>query len=83
MKTINLLPFFSLFLFLAPSNGNAAGSMLRISCDGSSKGAEVEVNEKFKGECPLDLQVLEGTINLKVRQVIDDLEERSMKRRCG
>ena len=48
----------------------------RIACDGSNKGAEVEVNGKFKGQCPLDLQVPEGVVNLKVRQVIDDLEER-------
>jgi len=76
MKPINLLPFLSLLLLLAPSSGNAAGSMLRIACDGSNKGADVEVNGKFKGQCPLDLHVPVGTVNLKVRQVIDDLEER-------
>jgi hypothetical protein len=76
MKPINILPFLSLLLLLVPSIGNTAGSMLRIACDGSNKGADVEVNGKFKGQCPLDLQVPEGTVDLKVRQVIDDLQER-------
>ncbi len=76
MKPIHFLPFLSLLLLLAPSSGNAAGSMLRIACNGSNKGAEVEINGKFKGECPLDLQVPEGKVNLKVWQAVDDLEER-------
>jgi len=49
--------------------------MLRIACEGSSKGANVQVNKKFKGTCPLDLKVQEGGVKLKVWQAVDDLEE--------
>jgi len=76
MKPINLLPVLSLFLLLAPSNGKAAGSMLRISCDGDDAGAEVLINGKFRGECPLDLQVSEGTLKLLVRKNVGAQRER-------
>jgi TPR repeat protein len=49
--------------------------MLRIACEDSNKGAEVIVDGKVKGKCPLDLQVSEGMVKLRVRQVVDDLEE--------
>lgn len=55
MKPIYFLPLLSLLLLLASSSGYAAGSMLRITCEGEDVGAEVLVNGKFRGECPIDL----------------------------
>ncbi len=40
--------------------------MLRVACDGEAAGAEVFVNDKFRGECPLDVQVPAGTVKLRV-----------------
>lgn len=34
----------------------AAGSLIRVACDGASAGAEITVNGVLKGECPLDMQ---------------------------
>lgn len=76
MKPIHFLPILFLLLLLAPSSGNAAGSMLRISCDGDDVGAEVLVNGKFRGECPIDLQVPEGSLKLLVRKKVGGGRER-------
>lgn len=59
----------------APSTA-AAGSMLRITCEGDDVGAEVSINGKFKGECPADVQVNEGTVKLLVRKKVDEQRER-------
>jgi formylglycine-generating enzyme required for sulfatase activity len=68
MKPIALLP---LFFLLSSFNANAAGSALRIACDGDAAGAEVYINGKFKGECPLDLKVPEGKLKLRVQKTVD------------
>lgn len=75
MKPIYFLPFLSLLL-LAPASGNAAGSMLRIACEGDNVGAEISINGTFKGECPLDMQVREGTVKLRVQKKLDAQHER-------
>jgi TPR repeat protein len=75
MKSIYLLPALSLIL-LAPSSGNAGDSMLRISCEDDGVGAEVLVNDKFRGECPIDIAVPEGTLKLLVRKKVDAQHER-------
>lgn len=76
MKPIYFSPLLSLLIFLAPASGNAAGSMLRISCEGDDVGAEVLINGKFRGECPIDLQVPEGQLKLLVRKKVDAQRER-------
>ena len=66
-----LVPF-----FLFPSlNANAAGSMLRVACEGDDVGAEVMINGKFRGECPIDLQVPAGPLKLLVRKDVDNQRE--------
>lgn len=57
-----LAAFLALPLLPAPAQAAAA---LRISCDGSSAAAEVSINGQFKGECPLDVQVEPGEIQLR------------------
>ena len=58
------------------AGANAAGSMLRISCEGDDVGAEVLINGKFRGECPIDLQVPAGSLKLLVRKKGDAQRER-------
>lgn len=67
MKTLKhlLLPLIGM---LALGNALAAGSLLRIACDGESRGANVTVNGKFKGQCPIDVMVTEGTQRLLVEK---------------
>jgi hypothetical protein len=56
---------------LAAQTGVAAASTLRIACDDGAAGAEVTVNGKFKGECPIDVQVPAGTANVKVTKTVN------------
>ncbi|MEQ1583168.1 MAG: PEGA domain-containing protein, partial [Candidatus Nitrotoga sp.] len=60
-----------LFLLMMPLtvsiNAYAAGSVLSVNCKGDDEGAEVLVNGKFKGECPLDIKVPVGKLKLKVQ----------------
>ncbi len=50
--------------------------MLRVACDGDNASATVEINGKFRGECPLDLQVPVGTLQLLVRKKVDTERDR-------
>ncbi|MCV2353303.1 SUMF1/EgtB/PvdO family nonheme iron enzyme [Paucibacter sp. B2R-40] len=52
------------------------GSMLRVGCEGADAGAEVSINGKFKGECPLDIQVEEGSLQLRLVKAVDATHER-------
>lgn len=61
------------FALAAPLVAHADSSMLRIICEGEDVGAEVSINGKFKGECPLDIQVQEGTLKLKAQKAVDGL----------
>jgi formylglycine-generating enzyme required for sulfatase activity len=54
---------------------HAAGSALRVTCEGSDVGAEVWINGKFRGECPVDLQVPAELLKLLVRKQVDDDRE--------
>lgn len=70
---------FVAFTLLAPCltlEAHAQGSILRVACEGNDVGAEVSVNGKFKGECPLDMQVGTGTLQLRLVKKIDALRER-------
>jgi hypothetical protein len=54
--------------FTAALAAHAETSMLRVACEGDDVGAEVSVNGKFRGECPLDIQVAPGTLKLRVEK---------------
>ena len=41
---------------------------LRVRCDGDSAGAAVSINGQFKGECPFDAMVPEGTLKIDARK---------------
>jgi TPR repeat protein len=69
----------SLWLALGAS-AQAQTSMLRVSCDGADLNAEVSINGKFKGECPVDVPVSEGTIELRVVKKASATHERVYER---
>jgi len=80
-KTMNRKPYFlPVFLLAAvgagPASAQSTGSMLRIGCDGDAANAEVTINGKFRGECPLDVQVPSGTLQLHVLKKVDASRER-------
>lgn len=68
-----------LLLALAVGSARAGDSLLRISCDGTDVGAEVLVNGKFKGECPVDIKVGAGALKVRVFKPIDRLRERAFE----
>lgn len=44
----------------------ADDAYLRLRCEGESEGADVRINGKLKGQCPIDIAVPEGEVNLQV-----------------
>lgn len=63
-----LLPF--LFICFA-SVTYAEEAMLRVSCEGADVDAEIYINGKFKGQCPVDMKVPEGDVQLRATKKID------------
>jgi formylglycine-generating enzyme required for sulfatase activity len=61
----------------ASLNAFAGDSLLRVACDEESAGAEVSINGKFKGECPIDLSLPEGTHQINVIKRVDDEKYRT------
>jgi len=63
-------------LFAATSLSLAAGahaeSMLRVMCDPADARAEVSVDGKFKGECPVDVQLNDGQHVVRVTRRVTD-----------
>lgn len=73
-------PFYKVLIaasFLAPAVTLAAGSMLRIACEGESTGAEISINGTFKGECPIDIQVEAGSVRVSAIKKSGKFRERS------
>jgi hypothetical protein len=54
---------------LVVSFSASADSMLRIKCDDQDVGAEVFINTKFVGSCPLDVPVREGVVVIQARKI--------------
>lgn len=73
MKLLTRCLIFTL-AFTMPLSAHA--SALRVTCEGANIGAEVSINGKFKGECPIDIEVPAGTIKLRVVKKIDKEYER-------
>ena len=66
MKSIYFLSILMLSAFT--TNAYAVSSKLNVVCKGDDVGAEVSVNGKFKGECPLEIKVPMGKLKLKVQK---------------
>jgi len=74
-KSGYLIPL--LFLtFIASAKAHAADSMLSVTCKDEDMGAEVFINNKFKGKCPLYLTVPAGKLKLKVQKKVDAFSAR-------
>lgn len=76
MKSIHVLFFLLVLPFMTPAGAYAAGSILNVHCGGEDIGAEVLINGKFKGECPLDIKVSAGKLKLKVQKKVDAFSDR-------
>ncbi len=57
---------------LLSANVLAADSLVRVGCDDDAIGAEVSIDGKFKGECPLDFSVPEGNHKLSAVKKVDE-----------
>jgi hypothetical protein len=66
MKQIFLVIF-----MLGLGISTAAASTLRVTCEDQAAGAEVTINDKYKGECPIDIQLSEGKHSLKAVKKIN------------
>ena len=61
---------------VAPASAHAQSALVRVQCDDADKGAEVSIDGKFKGECPVDIGVPAGTVKLRVVKKVDASRER-------
>jgi iron complex outermembrane receptor protein len=77
-KSVCFIPL--LFLaFIASAKAHAADPMLSVTCKDEDMGAEVFINDKFKGKCPLDLTVPAGKLKLKVQKKVDAFSARVLE----
>ncbi|MDI1300344.1 MAG: PEGA domain-containing protein [bacterium] len=53
----------------------AAGSFVRVKCDDQNTGAEVYINGRSVGSCPVDAPVEAGTVRLLARKTAGDYEQ--------
>jgi hypothetical protein len=72
-------------VLVLPLSGNAApkaavaNAALRVGCEDADAGAEVYINDKFKGECPVDVMLPEGSYKVRVIKKTDSTHERSFE----
>ncbi|MDO9359373.1 MAG: tetratricopeptide repeat protein [Polaromonas sp.] len=63
----------------APARQQAPDAMVRIACEANDRGAMVYINGAMKGDCPIDVPVVSGTINLRVVKQVDAGRERTFE----
>lgn len=73
MKKTALL---SLLLVLIASFSAYADGIVRVQCDEEDNGTEIYINGTFAGECPADVPVHAGTVQLRARKAAKDGYER-------
>ncbi len=73
----------ALALLLAAPLAQAKTSMLRVACDGPAVGAEITINGSFKGECPLDVEVEAGTLDVRALKRLDGNREQRFEQRTS
>lgn len=62
-------------ILLSASFAACADSFLRIKCEDNNLGAEIFLNGKLVGECPVDAPAQEGTVELLARKMVDQDHE--------
>ncbi len=71
-------------LFSAPlALAQGKTSMLRVACDGPAMGAEITINGSFKGECPIDVEVQAGTLDVRALKRLDGNREQRFQQSTG
>jgi hypothetical protein len=80
MQMRRLLYIGMLMVLIAPQFANAA-SILRIKCHGSDEGEEIFLNNKFVGNCPLDVPAQAGVVNVLGKKMIDSDHERMFEKK--
>ncbi|MDI1300345.1 MAG: hypothetical protein PSX71_00350 [bacterium] len=60
---------------MALSFSATAGSFVRIKCDDQNTGAEISINGRSVGACPVDAAVEAGTVRLQARKTAGDYEQ--------
>jgi len=82
MRLVEMTEFFraslvtlSMWAVIGSSHAQTGASMLRIDCSGSNAKTEVYVDDKFRGECPVDIQVQEGARLLRFYKSVDQRTE--------
>ncbi|NTV51022.1 MAG: hypothetical protein HGB32_07950 [Geobacteraceae bacterium] len=73
MKKAALL---GLLLVLTASIPAYADGIVRFQCDEEDSGTEIYIDGKFAGECPADVPVNAGTVQLRARKAVQDGYER-------
>lgn len=68
------------FTLAIPLATHADASILRVICEGNDEGAEVLVDGKLEGVCPLDIPVNTGAFKLRVVKYVDVSHERVFER---
>ena len=63
--------FGSMMLVLAASFPAMAGGSLQVLCDDDNPGAEVFLNGKSVGNCPVEVPLTGETVQLRARKVVD------------
>jgi hypothetical protein len=79
MKRVAILAAVTLYLLGVPQAHAQAASpsaVLRIACEGDARDAEVHVNGVFKGQCPVDVPVPEGEVQVRVTKSAGTPSER-------
>lgn len=59
--------FLSIVLYVSEA---AADSAIRVSCNDIDKGAQVLVNGRLKGDCPIDIKTGAGNLKIKVQRPV-------------
>jgi len=65
----------TLLALTAQAGEPAPRALLRVACDGINTGAEVTINGEFKGECPFDVQVPAGPVELRAVKPAGEMRE--------
>jgi hemin uptake protein HemP len=73
MRTSRLI--FLIAALITPLHVFAQASMLRVACGDGAARAEVSINGVFKGECPIDVQVLPGTVQIRATRQASEFWE--------
>lgn len=75
MRTSRLIVFIA--ALITPLHVFAQASMLRIACGDGAARAEVSINGAFKGECPIDVQVPPGTVQIRATKPASEFWEQA------